>query len=235
MTYSADLTKLVLSIPMKSGIAADEVQMDFHYLATGAISDAEADAAALFMSHFLNSTASGATWPVSHYLGDECSQASNALSLKFYSVPTGGGPIGSPVVTRQLTLTATGTDTLPEEVACCLSFRTDYGAAVEFGSGTRPRSRLRNRVYLGPLSVTARSQDATTRRTKVSTAMITDVMASAIEFLYTEAFGAGWLWRTVSKTALQDHPVTYVEMDNAFDSQRRRGPEPTARAEAPVV
>lgn len=235
MAYTAGLQKLVVSMGAKSGIPADAVQFDLHYLSPAPVTDVEYDAMADHINDFLNTVATGMTNPVRLYLGNTLSTAADKVEIRFYDMPVGGGAIGAPVAMRTLTLGTTGTTSLPEEVAAVLSFRGDYGTAVEFSGSTRPRARLRNRIYLGPLGQGDVEQDTVTKRTKVLAVMIADVMASAIQYLYTEPFPDGWLWRIVSPTAVLDHPVTFVAMDNSFDTQRRRGPAPSARAEAPVV
>lgn len=235
MAFSANLQRVTITLPVKSGIPRDAVQMDLHYTRPATVTDTDYDNARDHIKDFFNTIASGGGSSLGSFLGDELSSAALAAELRFYDVPTGGGALGSPVATRFFTFAGGASTTMPEEVAVCLSWRTDYGAAVEFGPGTRPRARLRNRMFLGPMAVASKVQDGVTKRVSVAPAVAQAALASAIEFLYTDMFADEWLWRVVSPTANLDHPVTFVEMDDAFDTQRRRGPRPTVRTEASVV
>lgn len=235
MTYSANLYRLVVEFPVKSGLPRDAVVNTLHYTGPATPADSDFDTMAATIGHFFNSTATGAPGAVKDFLGNVHDVTSNAVTVSFYLMPTGGGPTGPPVAVRHFTLGATGADTMPEEVAACLSFQGDLTGISEFGAGTRPRARRRNRIYLGPLWSGTVTQDTTTKRTKVSTSLIQSAMAAAIQYLYTEAFAASWLWMVVSPTAITNTGVFQVAMDDAFDTQRRRGPAPTARALADVV
>lgn len=221
-------------MPVKSGINADAINIDLHYQhTTGPPVTANFNALTTAISHFFNSTATGASLSVNHWMGDVFNLTSNAASVKFYKVPTGGGALGSPVEVHQWTNASSGSGTLPEECAAVLSFRTDYGTAVEFSGGQRPRSRLRNRIYLGPLTTSARAQDATTKRCFIAAQAVTDILDAAVQYLCTEALSGDWSWKVVSQRNLTDYAVHFASMDDAFDSQRRRGPKPTVRVETP--
>lgn len=110
---------------------------------------------------------------------------------------------------------------LPEEVAVCLSFR---GALV---SGAAQRRR-RGRVYIGPLSTNAVSAGVT-GRSEVKAAMRTALAAGTAALL--TALGASTEHVVHSGVAGTDTVVTTYWCDNAFDTQRRRGPGPTSRAQ----
>lgn len=234
MVASANLQKLVITMPVKSGITRDSIQLDLHYTRPATVTDTDYDNITSHIEDFFTSAPTTFAAALQTRLGNVLS-TTTACSIRFYEVPTTPGDLGAPVKETEFSLTGTGSTSLPEEVAACLSFRTDYGSAVEFGPSTRPRARLRNRIYLGPLAVAAINQDSTTKRVFVHDDLIEIATGAAIEFLYTAAFGDEWLWRVFSPTAWVDNPVTFVSMDNAIDIQRRRGPDPTARAEAPVA
>jgi len=238
MAFNTHLYHARLTIPVRSGIPADAVEMNFHYRFVsggGDPVDADFDALAAAIFGFFNHTPTGGSQAVAYYLGDEISNVTDSWLLNFYLVPTAGGHEGSPVKMRTGQGVGRGTHTMPEEVAAVLSFRAAYGADVEFGGGSRPRSRDRNRIYLGPLDTAVIAQDSTTKRTKLSATFITDVLISATEELYGAAVAANWFWRVVSHKAVVDKDVAFVSMDDAFDSQRRRGPKATTRVENSVV
>lgn len=169
-----------------------------------------------------------------------CSWMSNSLSrtvkptYRHYDVSGAltGAPAGSPVRTAlaATTLGATGSTTgLPAEVAAVLSFQAQYGTDVEFGPGTRPRARDRGRVYIGPLTSGVLNSDGTTARVSlISTAQT--AIAEAGRHLIEDT---GTEWAVWSRAAGVMKPVSSVWVDDAFDTQRRRGQAPLSRLVRP--
>jgi hypothetical protein len=106
---------------------------------------------------------------------------------------------------------------LPAEVACCLSFE-----AVPVSGEIQ--ARRRGRVYIGPLDNSA-SDSAGTRPAQ----QLRDALAEAGERLMTESDTDSTFWSVYSRV---DNATVAVErgwIDNAFDTQRRRGEAPTDR------
>lgn len=121
-----------------------------------------------------------------------------------------------PIATYTFTLAApTGID-LPAEVALVVS----YHAA--FVSGT-PNARRRGRFYLGPISVAAG-----TGLGRPPTALINAAVDMA-EALWTPIAEASVVWAQRSETSGELHPVATGWVDNAWDTQRRRGNTPSSR------
>jgi hypothetical protein len=109
---------------------------------------------------------------------------------------------------------------LPEEVSLCLSFHGVYD------SGS-PKARRRGRIYLPPLD-SDQTITSTSGRTVFQTAFITAVL-NAYEAAWAELTTAGTVhavWSTVDETS---YPVVTAWMDDAPDTQRRRGPLATYR------
>ena len=115
------------------------------------------------------------------------------------------------------------TTELPEETAAVLSFR-----------GTAPvTARRRGRMYLGPLITGAATDASTTVPMRVGTSFILTCTRAA-EALRQAVIGIdnGNVWSIRSVTPAQNFvPIFGGWMDNAFDTQRRRGPDATARTE----
>lgn len=108
---------------------------------------------------------------------------------------------------------------LPEETACCLSFQ----AAQQSGS---PQARRRGRVFLGPLNTAAAgSNDDTPSRP--NNTFLTLLAAEGASLISEGTNGLWWgVWSRV------DNVIRRVEngwVDDAWDTQRRRGVEPTQR------
>jgi hypothetical protein len=108
---------------------------------------------------------------------------------------------------------------LPFECAVCFSFETRRESGVL-------QARRRNRVYLGPLATS--TVDATGR---VVATYRTNVI-NAGKALHDAALAAtAWDWKVWSGTDNSDHPVDHLWIDDAFDTQRRRGLTATGRTE----
>lgn len=124
--------------------------------------------------------------------------------------------------------TQPGGKSLPTEVALCLSFRG------QLNSGEKA-ARRRNRVFLGPLSVG--TQD-TVDGSKPKNATCDAIRSRAQLLMSLNANNATkWIvWSpTIDKTVVPDGgdwagtPVINGWVDNAYDTQRRRGQKATVR------
>jgi len=135
-----------------------------------------------------------------------------------------------PVSIEPLILTpGTGDPGLPAEVAVCLSFR----GAVPSGAN---RARRTGRIYLGPF--TTGVLEIATGDTRVSTTFA-GFVDDGLDSLTVPVDNGGriWTWSVYSPSTvgggsnpnLGAFHVETVWMDNAFDTQRRRGSRPTAR------
>lgn len=122
-----------------------------------------------------------------------------------------------PVATLEWTFTP-GTDRLPSEVALCASIQ----APQESGE---PQARRRGRIFLGPLA-----DEALALATGRPSTTCIDIVAKALRDLIadseTSTDYALCVYSTVDNVGYQ---VTNGWVDNAFDTQRRRGLAPTVR------
>jgi hypothetical protein len=108
-------------------------------------------------------------------------------------------------------------DSLPKEVALCLSFQ---GAPL---SGT-PQSRRRGRIYMGPLRTSALGTDG-----RPVAGLITQLKDAGDNLLAASEAAASWIWVVYSPTSGLETTITNGWVDNEFDTQRRRGRVPTSR------
>lgn len=102
---------------------------------------------------------------------------------------------------------------LPQEVAVVLSTRT-----------ARRGARGRGRTYLGPLTVAAMEEGGSVPRVD---GMFRDTIVDRAEDLLNTAENITWC--VLSTTSGEVYPVTGGYVDDAFDTQRRRGLAPTTR------
>lgn len=230
MVVSARLLKCVVKLPAKSGIARDTIDMTLHYTAPTGYVQSDFDAFAQVMKDFYEHSLAG-TVALNTFIGNSRTTSTNPPTVTFYAVPATRGALGAPVGASTWTPSTWGSDGLPAEVSACLSFRADYGTAVEFGPGraTRPRARLRNRIYLGPLSSGALQVDGTTGRAKIHANLLTSATERAKSYLKDAMGTANWTWKVWSETDWQDYTPTVAWMDDAYDTQRSRGEDPVGR------
>lgn len=137
-----------------------------------------------------------------------------------------------PLFTEQIALTpVNGDDGLPSEVALCLSF----SATVSSGQNA---ARRRGRLYLGPIATAAITTEGGARR---PSAAVRTVIANAAAVVrngieHPGSPGLHLKWAIYSPTtdatdtlgnAFNDVATGWI--DDAFDTQRRRGARPTTR------
>lgn len=142
----------------------------------------------------------------------------------------------APLATGPLTLPAaapTNYSDLPAEAALCVSY------AAEPVSGIRPQS-LRGRIYVGPLRVPIGAD-----LTRPASTDVAKMVAAGQALLDLSDAATYWRWCVFSPTQAggwlvpgQSGPpnlqgaaarVTNGWVDNAWDTQRRRGLDPTSR------
>lgn len=118
---------------------------------------------------------------------------------------------------RPFTL-ATGQSTgLPEEVAVCLSY---YGAPP-----ITPRRR--GRLYIGPLNGSGASSSTSLLPARPQPALVSDLCVAASRLAI---YGSLAQWSIRSSLPTENFvPIVAGYVDNALDTQRRRGPDPTDR------
>lgn len=133
--------------------------------------------------------------------------------------------------TGTIDLQTTTDPPLPNEVALCLSFSADYE------SGVNPQRR-RGRVFLGPVSTGAvsiiNSQSRPSAAVRQAVADAAEVLMAGDELVFGDPERMHWaIYSRVTDAAgdigLAFNDVTGGWVDDAFDTQRRRGAAPTAR------
>lgn len=160
-------------------------------------------------------------------------QLSSLLSgngtIKYYDMldPEPRAPIGDDT----FTFTPASASSFPQEVALCLSYRG------EIVSG-QPIARRRGRIYIGPVAASAgeisgvRTQPNSTfvsNLASAATALAGPIGASLAfwsVFSPTTAGPAPWSEGTLENALT---PIVAGHIDNAWDTQRRRGPAASTR------
>lgn len=121
----------------------------------------------------------------------------------------------NPYVSSLPAPSGTATSNVPEEVACCLSYK-----AAPPSSPNR-----RGRIYIGPLNSLAVNASNATTPVRVSTSFVDVLKAAALALRDTGGLG----WSVYSPKLGTYALITSGWVDNACDTQRRRGPKATLR------
>lgn len=219
---------VTVTLPAITGMARDDVVNTFTFNEPGGILPADLDAIETALFDFYNGTAAPQVNAVSSYIGPAISRSATC-TVRFYDIDghLNGSPVGSPERVDAAAFTLLGSASssgLPSEVACAITLYADYLGDVEFGAGTRPRARDRGRLFIGPLNLNA--QTTAIGRTRPDPGMVTDLAESAARLARAPMGPNLVVWSRRSATV---KPVTRVSVDDAFDTQRRRGIEPTAK------
>lgn len=113
---------------------------------------------------------------------------------------------------RTFPLTGAAATALPSEVAACLSY-----------VGGQNQPRYRGRIYLGPLATAAGS--VVDGRQSLSSGFIIGALGAAYRLMQKPSFE----WCVYSPTDNAMRVITGAWMDDAFDTQRRRGEKAQSR------
>lgn len=162
----------------------------------------------------LDPATEGSTGPLGSYIAGSLLQE-NAL-VKAYELV--GGPSGPPVYESQFAgAWSVGTTPLPAEVALCLSFQGEPQAGV-------PQARQRNRKYIGPFNTTAIGTGG-----RPSVGLVATLAGAGRRLREASTSSINWEWMWHSGTTGGYGLIYNGWVDNAWDTQRRRGEAPDSR------
>lgn len=199
--------RLQTSLQDDSGLPRDQFVNSIHVdSGTGSQADQEAWSGALGL-----------------FYGGFQSYLSPVIRLTGHTVKTYlvGAPLESPPThTYTFDLTAIGSTSLPNEVACCLSMR----GALHPGWN---RQSTRGRIYIGPLAVSA-SENVTGGGAVPATPFRLELTAR-FKTLCTNIAAVNGAVGIYSKLHGAITPVIECSVDNEWDTQRSRGHRATAK------
>lgn len=197
-----------------SGLPEDRAVNVFHFTGTGAYSS-DGPAAAARVKTFYDTVTGAQVNPIGSYLSPWINRAAE---LRTYDLTTEKPRV--PTVTPFTLPTCLNNSGLPEEVALVSTF---------FGSPPITRRR-RGRTYIGPLNGASAviSYGSTSAPTMPATQIVLDLRDATKQLAL-----AGPVQLCIRSLLPTENfvPVAAGYVDNAFDTQRRRGPDPTSRTE----
>lgn len=208
-----------------TGLPEDVYVNDFVWETAGAIDQAEADDITDILDASFYNNNTPAAEQISDYMSPNISRAAGGVKVDFYDITAdlAGTPHGSPVVRSTFTLGASTGDAIPEEVSAVVSYHSDLTGVLERDGATRPAARRRGRLYIGPLAHNA--YDSIGGKVLLSLVFQSALIDGATRLLA----DAGGLWMQWSRADAFVRPVEGGFIDNAFDTQRRRGAAPNGR------
>jgi len=230
--------RVVAEIPHKSGLPQDTVFNNFVFIVPSTPpSDSDMTKVAGALQGFYASVPSNSTRALGTYLGDQLDRGTGKGVFRFFNITDDGVPgVGPPVKVSTFTLpavTAAGSP-LPAEVSLCLSVHADLTGIAEVApGGTRPRARRRGRIYLGPWAGDANSYNAA-RSTSLPASALTNTIINAAHDLLTSLIAQGIYWAVASAADFIARQIVGGYVDDAWDTQRRRGEDPQFRTAVPA-
>lgn len=227
-----------VSIASDTGFAEDAVVNSFAFKVDGP-NESNTTAVLGELDAFYNDPVGGGN-PLCYYMSPNLQGTSPvACTVKFFDLAghLDGSPHGAPIGVTGFGLGARATDELglPEEVALCLTMRAnnwEQQAVEEPDSndpGTepdRPLQRHTGRLYLGPFNAAALDDDAGASR---PIAALRTAVLDAGQRLADELIAIGGNWAVWSRADAFLGDISDLFVDNAWDTQRRRGASPTVR------
>lgn len=232
----------IVRLPHISGLPEDTVEVTFNLLTSAAV---ESPSSAP-MQAFWNTVAAGSTHATGEYLGRCIDRSAGAASIEWYTIDDhldGSSGIGSALPGAIFTLPAqTGSDEVPAEVASCLSYAGDLSSVPEVTplgpagpAGDRhDRARRRGRMFIGPLTASVCIEAVAPKyEARVKAAFREDV-CNQFKVMVNAYAALGDEFCVWSRAAADFFPVTHAWMDDAFDTQRRRGVDTLLRTSVTI-
>lgn len=200
-----------------TGLPEDQVVNTFHFGPVGGPNPASATIAGELID-FYNGLHGAQVQRIGAWMSNFLSRNADTASIDLYDMSDPSPR--QPIYTDTFTLTAAASSNgLPTEVALCVSWKAD----VASGEDAR---RRRGRNYIGPLDSSA--SVTTLGIPRPSTQLISDLALAGLGLMT----GSSDLriYSTAVPGSPAAYPVTSGWVDNAFDTQRRRGVDPSSRS-----
>lgn len=227
-----------------NGLPNDDTVNTFTFFNSGTL--IEPGALILNVRPFLESFYNGPTvgTSIGTYLGQELNRVVDGNFIEWYQLAPAGSivprtPLGGPLSRTTFTLGGSGGQpSMPRECAVVLSLSAPHAGIAEDVPGgpvgpkgdTHPAARHRGRVYLGPLNNSAVGSGSNGPGVKNT---FRDLIVTQAALLMTNCntiAGGTTGWGIWSRKDAAIYPVTHGWVDDAFDTQRRRGIGSTARS-----
>lgn len=222
-----------------SGFAEDAIVNTFNFIVGDTVEASAVDLANAVEGFYLATVNPTNADPLAEYLSPHISRLTNACTVDVYDVSTvlGGLPHGSPVYSETFTMSAPASvNPVPSEVALAITLRATGWAlapveapdgADDFNAPDRPRARHTGKIYVGPFTTPMLLDVSGVSRPQP---MLITRLLDSVEHVQIRALADADARLAVWSRADQlMRGVTDAQVDNAWDTQRRRGQDSTSR------
>lgn len=211
-----------VSLPRINNVPEDTVINTFHFITPGpVVTDAEYADISTRLADFYLLPGGVLNRSIGNYIGDHISRVPLGCKIKLYNL----ADLKPRPIRYEGAFTMADPESaildLPGEVALCLSYRAAAPPGV-------PIARTRGRVYVGPFHANAVTMN-NAGDTRPASALITSMRDRGFQLtLAGEVIGAA-KWAVYSTIDNVARAVISGWVDDAFDTQRRRGSKATTR------
>lgn len=240
---------VTVTFESKTGMPEDRYVNTFAFTGGVQATTAELQAMTFAVTELYNTAAPGNGSALGAHLSSEINRSVNH-TLRVYDIDGAldGSPHGSPIYEETFGLTPSPSDTrdLPAEVSIAVTLEAigRETAAVETPDGSdigpepdRPKQRHTGRIYFGPLTANvlpARAAGVPTRPLAGIPELFRDAVAHLAGQTFPVVVGVAMQLGVWSRADARVTALESVSVDNAFDTQRRRGVEPSQRLRVTV-
>lgn len=203
-------------IPMLTNLPEDACVNTFHFNSTGGSLEGDLDTIEQLVQDFYFATPTGEGGPIRAYWGAQVDEDDVRVRLFNMASPEPRAPLRDTDIGVEGAVSGTG---LPDEVALCLSFQAPQVSGIN-------QARRRGRIFFGPLGQNALSGTVPNNRPDAG---FRGRLLAAGKDLMDNAAATSAPWVVFSQTDNVGYLVDNGWVDNAFDTQRRRGVAPTQR------
>jgi len=204
-----------VSIGQDTGLPADDITNTWHFVTSGAPSEGIEDDIIDALHDFYNVATTGGS-RISEYFSARLNPAT--WTCRLYNLDD--SPPRVPIEEQTIALSATATTSIPSEVALVMSFQALPVSGIN-------QARRRNRVYLGPWGQAAFSPSSDGY--KPGTGVINTIAEAGTRLAGRSDITSDWKWVVRSQTTGATANVVDGWVDNAWDTQRRRGEAASSR------
>lgn len=196
-----------------TNMPADSIVNTWHFDGSGSDYENVAD----MLTDFYDAVPTGETTSISEFMTQQ--SINGDYTIRAYDMSDAEPRTPQYEVTRTL-VELSNAVSLPTEVSICFSYHAQLVSGVA-------AARRRGRVFLGGFATSAMEQALGAARPKVIT--MDTIIAAGRDLIQASNASTSWEWQQWSKTADVGNIVVGGWVDNAFDTQRRRGVDATYR------
>lgn len=210
---------VVVTMPYTTGLPEDVSVNTFHFMTDGPVGEAGPDIRDRLLEFYNTAAPSPGVNPLSYWLSAHIDRSGLPSTITVYDLAD-LKPRAPRYSTTFFLGAPSNTTSLPFEVAACASFAGEPVSGI-------PAARRRGRIFLGPLTTAANDPGSATVPSRLNEQVRLDLVGASRRMAGVSGDGLTWcVWSRVSQAMV---PIVRGWVDDAFDTQRRRGNAPNVR------